>query len=96
MVEPRTDTQMASPATQNAPPLESMLTIGVTEEADDTEVVLKDLADDTSLFQDPDLDVTSMKAGEERELLIPVRLGSGTDVQNFKLTVRMRLDRCND
>jgi signal recognition particle receptor subunit beta len=87
--------QTASSAAAEAP-IESMLTIGVTEESDDTEVVLKDLADDTSLFQDPDLDVTSMQAGEERELLIPVRLGSGTEVQNFKLTVRMRLDRCND
>ena len=56
------------------------------------EVQLTQVAEDTELFDDPNLDVASVAPGEEREIVIPVELGAEGEAKRYKLSVRLRLD----
>jgi hypothetical protein len=56
------------------------------------EVLLTQVADDSELFDDPNLDVVGVAPGEEREIVIPVEMGAAGKTRRFKLSVRLRLD----
>jgi len=56
------------------------------------EVRLTQVAGDTELFDDPNLDIANVAPGEEREIVIPVELGAEGEAKRFKLSVRLRLD----
>ncbi len=60
------------------------------------EVLLTQAADDHELFDDPNLDVTSIAPGEAREIVIPVEIGAAGQTKRFKLSVRLRLDPVDD
>ena len=56
------------------------------------EVLLTEVASDSELFDDPNLDVASVAPGEEREIVVPVEMGRDGETKRFKLSVRLRLD----
>jgi hypothetical protein len=62
------------------------------EETDDDGIYLNEVADDAELFEDPGLDVTSLAAGEARDIVVPVEIRAGGETRRFKLSVRLRLD----
>ena len=53
-----------------------------------TEVTLTEALDDQELFNDPGLEVARLAAGEARDVIIPVEIGT----RRFKLSLRLRLD----
>jgi len=56
-------------------------------------VTLTEVVEDADLFDDPELQVASLAAEDEREIVIPVELtGENASVRRFKLTLRLRLD----
>jgi signal recognition particle receptor subunit beta len=57
----------------------------------EAEVVLTEVAADAELFRDPSLEIARMAAGEGREIVVPVELGSGTAVKRFKLSLKLTL-----
>ncbi len=63
----------------------------LSEEPDDAPVLLTEVADDRSLFADPNLEVARMSPGEAREIVVPVELRDGAAVRRFKLSVTLRL-----
>jgi hypothetical protein len=70
------------PSIEQAPGVESTEPLTLTE-----------LAEDADLFEDPELQVASLAAEDEREIVIPVELtGEDASVRRFKLTLRLRLD----
>jgi hypothetical protein len=57
------------------------------------ELTLTQVASDDDLFDDPNLEVARLAAGETREIVIPVEVGdTATGVRRYKLSVRLRLD----
>jgi mutual gliding-motility protein MglA len=75
-----------------ATPIPVRLTEPPQESAADTTVVLEEVAKPQDLFEDPGLDVARLRAGEAREILVPVEIVEGAAVRRFKLSVRLRLD----
>jgi signal recognition particle receptor subunit beta len=60
---------------------------------DEEPLTLTEVARDGDLFDDPELQVASLGADDEREIVIPVELtGEDSSVRRFKLTLRLRLD----
>jgi len=55
------------------------------------EVVLSEVAGDAELFNDPTLEVARVAAGDGREIVVPVELGSGTELRRFKLSLKLTL-----
>ncbi len=62
------------------------------ETGDDDTVVLTEVAADSDLFNDPDLEVARLQPGETREIEVPVEVGEGPNVRRFKLTIRLNID----
>ena len=62
------------------------------EESSEGEVTLTEVAADDALFNDPDLNVARIESGTEREIVVPVELGSGGETRRFKLSIRLRVD----
>ena len=60
--------------------------------ASSDEVVLTEVASDDALFNDPNLDVARIEEGAEREIVVPVEMGSGDQLRRFKLSIRLRVD----
>jgi signal recognition particle receptor subunit beta len=65
--------------------------MGVSERAG-SGVVLTEVVDDASLFEDPNLEIATLDPGQAREIVVPVQLGEGVDMRRFKLSIRLRLD----
>ena len=63
------------------------------EEPADVPVVLRDVARPEDLFHDPSLEIARLEAGEAREIVVPVEIGRPPDVQRFRLSISLRLDR---
>jgi signal recognition particle receptor subunit beta len=59
---------------------------------EDGAVVLEEVAGNEELFEDPGLEVARLRAGESREILVPVEIVEGGAVRRFKLSLRLRLD----
>jgi signal recognition particle receptor subunit beta len=57
----------------------------------DAEVRLTEVAADAELFRDPSLEIARLAAGEGREIVVPVELGSGNAVKRFKLSLKLTL-----
>jgi len=81
--------------TLDEPADEMPISVGVeATPAEGESVRLTDVVSDSELFEDPNLEVAQLAAGEEREILIPVQVGeAGTDMRRYKLRVTLRLDR---
>jgi signal recognition particle receptor subunit beta len=63
-----------------------------TSESSEGEVTLTEVAADDVLFNDPELNVARIEPGTEREIIVPVELGSGGEMRRFKLSIRLRVD----
>jgi signal recognition particle receptor subunit beta len=62
-------------------------------EAGDAEITLTEVASDDDLFDDPNLEVARLAAGQAREIVIPVEVGDAdTGIRRYKLGLRLRLD----
>ena len=92
---PDTDAADAEVAAAETADAETSDAEAATEEQQD-EVLLTQVADDSELFEDPNLDVASVAPGEEREIVIPVEMGAKGETKRFKLSVRLRLDPVDD
>jgi signal recognition particle receptor subunit beta len=57
----------------------------------EAEVVLSRVAADSDLFSDPSLEVARLAAGDGREIVVPVEIGTGADVRRFKLSLKLTL-----
>jgi hypothetical protein len=55
-------------------------------------VVLTELASDRDLFEDPDVEVARLDSIEDREIVVPVEVGEGSEKRRFKLSIRLHLD----
>jgi signal recognition particle receptor subunit beta len=55
-------------------------------------VVLTEVASDRDLFEDPDVEVARLDSIEDREIIVPVEVGEGTERRRFKLSIRLHLD----
>ena len=55
-------------------------------------VVLTELASDRDLFEDPDVEVARLDSIEDREIVVPVEVGEGSERRRFKLSIRLHLD----
>jgi hypothetical protein len=85
----------AAPAPGGEPemePEEPGITAG-SEQPAGPEVTLTEVVDDDDLFEDPNLEVARLEAGQLREIIIPIEIeGDGKAVQRFKLSIRLQLD----
>jgi signal recognition particle receptor subunit beta len=62
-------------------------------ETDAAEITLTEAASDDDLFDDPNLEVARLAAGELREIIVPVEVGDAeTGVRRYKLGLKLRLD----
>jgi len=88
---------LAAEAPPDAPPQPTPIPVRHAEEAppktENSEVVLEEVAGTKELFEDPGLDVARLRAGEAREILVPVEIVEGTALRRFKLSLRLLLDR---
>ncbi|MDX1390269.1 MAG: GTPase domain-containing protein, partial [Acidobacteriota bacterium] len=84
-------TTAGRPRPPQPPSLEDPLVAGSGTIADDT-VLLTEVAADSDLFNDPDLEVARLQPGETREIEVPVEVGEGANVRRFKLTIRLHID----
>jgi signal recognition particle receptor subunit beta len=55
-------------------------------------VVLTEVASDRDLFEDPDVEVARLDSIEDREIVVPVEVGEGSERRRFKLSIRLHLD----
>lgn len=61
--------------------------------AADSEITLTEAARDDDLFNDPNLEVARLGAGQTREILIPLEVGDEqVGLRRFKLALRLHLD----
>jgi signal recognition particle receptor subunit beta len=57
------------------------------------EVTLTEVASDDDLFNDPNLEIAQLSAGQTREIVIPVEVAAADSaVRRFKLALKLRLD----
>jgi hypothetical protein len=96
-----TDLDMAPPPVDDADGSDDAVAIEIDEEedsgetlsADEAEVTLTEAASDDDLFEDPNLEVARLAAGEIREIIVPVEVGNAeTGVRRYKLGLKLRLD----
>jgi len=101
-VPPPVEAAPADPATEVAEELDKIVTelqdaeleAAPTPEkpVEEVSVRLTEVAGDDELFADPSLDVAELDAGQTREILIPVQIGTGEELRRFKLSLSLRLD----
>jgi signal recognition particle receptor subunit beta len=98
--EPTAKLDLAAPPVDEAAPGDDALAIEIEEEdvgetpgTDEAEITLTEAASDDDLFDDPNLEVARLAAGEIREIIVPVEVGDAeTGVRRYKLGLKLRLD----
>ena len=60
--------------------------------AGDAPVILTEVASDSDLFDDPDVEVARLDGAEDREIVVPVEVGEGASKRRYKLSIRLHLD----
>jgi hypothetical protein len=85
------DADAPAPAVAAAPAAPAPSVARAASEVGEADVVLSRVADDSALFRDPSLEIARLAAGDGREIVVPVEIGSGSDVRRFKLSLRLTL-----